>query len=413
MKILHVNINEMAGGASRAAHRLYTGLRTIGQDARMLVLRRTTRDPNVITLPMTRLQQTIRRRTLRYERPSRRRYPAYKGTPWSVGWFSTPVPKFVARTQPDIVHLHWIGDGYVSVEAVAQMGRPIIWTLHDMWALTGGCHYAGDCTRYQQMCGACPQLGSTQLRDLSRSTWTQKRRYWLELNLTLVAPSRWMAEAVQSSWLMGGFRLETIPNGIDTQTYRPFNRAFAREVLNLPPDKKLVLFGAYRVDDERKGLDHLTKALRLLNGARSIELVIFGESQVIPHLGLKVHNIGTLDDDRILALLYSAVDVFVAPSVQDNLPNTVMEALACGTPTVAFNVGGLPDMIDHRQNGYLAQPFDPDDLATGIRWVLEDADRHARLSAQARSDAVARFDVEKIAARYLALYTDVTRPRKD
>ncbi|MCU0497195.1 MAG: glycosyltransferase family 4 protein [Anaerolineae bacterium] len=410
MKVLHLNIHEQNGGASRAAHRLYQGQRAAGLDAQMVVLRKTSRDPNVITLPMSRLQQTIRRRTVRFERPSLSRYPNYQGTPWSVGWLSAPVAKFALREQPEIVHLHWVGDGYLSVESIAQLPGPIVWTMHDMWPLTGGCHYTGGCDRFHQMCGACPQLGSSTLRDLSRWTMTQKRRYWFGLDLTLVAPSHWLAESARASLLMGAFRIEVIPNGIDLKVYRPFDQGFAREVLNLADSsKKLILFGAYRVDDERKGFHHLQAALASLSelDRSDVALVVFGESHPLPPMGVPVHYVGTLQDDRLLALLYSAVDVFVAPSLQDNLPNTVMEAMACGVPCVAFDVGGMPDMITHQSNGYLARAFDPLDLGRGINWVIEDAERWAGLSAQARQDTIDRFDVRQIAQRYADLYADV------
>lgn len=378
----------------------------------MVVLRKTSRDPYVIPLPMSRLQQTIRRRTVRFERPSLSRYPNYQGTPWSVGWLSAPVAKFASREQPEIVHLHWVGDGYLSVESIAQLPGPIVWTMHDMWPLTGGCHYTGGCDRFHQMCGACPQLGSSALRDLSRWTMTQKRRYWFGLDLTLVAPSQWLAESARASLLMGAFRIEVIPNGIDLKVYRPFDPKFAREVLNLPngdPSKKLILFGAYRVDDERKGFHHLQAALAALRDRSDVELVVFGESLPLPAMGIPVHYVGTIQDDRLLALLYSAVDVFVAPSLQDNLPNTVMEAMACGVPCVAFEVGGMPDLITHEQNGYLATAFDPADLTRGITWVIDQPDRWAALSAQARADTVSRFDLTRIAQRYADLYADVRR----
>lgn len=404
MKILHVNTDESLGGAARAAHRLYAGQRSIGEDARMAVLRKSSKDPHVDVVPMNRLQRLIRRKSLHNDRPDAAQYPGYHGMVWSRGRISTPVPAFIARTQPDVVNLHWLGNGFVSVDSLTRIPRPVVWTLHDMWAITGGCHYAGDCERYLSGCGACPQLASGDPRDISFQTWANKVKTWSDLRLTVVTPSRWLADLVRASPLLHDQRIEVIPNGIDTQIYRPFDMAFARDVMRLPTDKKLILFGAQQVDDARKGLSHLAQALSRLRDRDDVELVLFGANHPLVDVGLKAHHVGQIENDQVLALLYSAVDVFVAPSVQDNLPNTVMEALACGTPCVAFHIGGMHDMIDHQQSGYLAKPFDAADLAHGLEWTMAN---RAALVGHARTEAAARYDIVQIAARYVALYAEV------
>lgn len=408
MKALHINTDESRGGAARSANRLYAAQRIVGTDARMLVLRRSTRDPNVDSVPLNRLQRLIRRRVIHLDRPSKRAYPEYRGGDWSTGRVSTPVLGYLERARPDVVNLHWLGGGMLSVEALARIRAPIVWTLHDMWAVTGGCHYAGSCVLYRTGCGSCPQLRSTQPRDISASTWERKRRSWRDLNLTIVTPSRWLADIVKESPILGGYRTEVIPNAIDTQVFRPFNAAFARDVLRLPQDKTLILFGAQHIDDERKGFAYLSKALALLPERDDVELVLFGVSQPALETNLKAHHVGTIDNDRLLALLYSAADVFVAPSVQDNLPNTVMEALTCGTPSVGFHIGGMPDLIDHQQSGYLARPLDAEDLAHGISWSLAN---RAALGEHARAEAVSRYDSMQIAARYVGLYTEIIGDR--
>ncbi|NOG51692.1 MAG: glycosyltransferase [Chloroflexi bacterium] len=228
MKALHINTDESRGGAARSANRLYAAQRIVGTDARMLVLRRSTRDPNVDSVPLNRLQRLIRRRVIHLDRPSKRAYPEYRGGDWSTGRVSTPVLGYLERARPDVVNLHWLGGGMLSVEALARIRAPIVWTLHDMWAVTGGCHYAGSCVLYRTGCGSCPQLRSTQPRDISASTWERKRRSWRDLNLTIVTPSRWLADIVKESPILGGYRTEVIPNAIDTQVFRPFNAAFAR-----------------------------------------------------------------------------------------------------------------------------------------------------------------------------------------
>jgi glycosyltransferase involved in cell wall biosynthesis len=228
--------------------------------------------------------------------------------------------------------------------------------------------------------------------------------------MTVIAPSRWMATLARESALLRRCRIETIPNGIDTAVFKPIDRRIAREILNLPLDRRLVLFGAMRAtSDRRKGFEYLKAALdRIAVGPlrHVVELVVFGATapRSPERFGLKTHYVGQINDEVALALLYASADAFVAPSRQDNLPNTVMEALACGTPCVAFRVGGLPDMIVDRENGYLAEPFVADDLAAGIIWLLEDEDRALRLSTNARETAVASFRLDQQAAATAALY---------
>jgi glycosyltransferase involved in cell wall biosynthesis len=281
-----------------------------------------------------------------------------------------------------------------------------------MWAFTGGCHYSGACTRYEQTCGNCPQLRSNREFDLSRWTWKRKSKVWADLPLTIVTPSKWLADCVNASSLLHGFRIETIPNGLDMTVYQPHDKQFSRQLHHLPTDKRLILFGALgNLKNERKGSQFLRPALQKLSqmGLRDVELVIVGAeaSENAESFGLKTHYVGTLQDDASLSALYAAVDVFVAPSTQDNLPNTVVESLACGTPIVAFDIGGMPDIVDHHETGYLAQPYEADDLAAGIAWVLEDDERRQKLAVQARKVAEERFDIYRAARMYADLYQDI------
>ncbi len=232
--------------------------------------------------------------------------------------------------------------------------------------------------------------------------------------MVIVATSHWLADMARASSLFRDQRIEVIPNGIDTDKYKPLDKAAARAAYNLPQDKRLILFSAVNaVSDKRKGGQFLIPALQSLaaNGwSDSAELVIIGASRPeIPlDLGLPVHYVGHLHDEISQVLLYSAADVVVAPSVQENLSNTVLEALACGIPVVAFDVGGMPDMIDHQSNGYLATPFQVDDLVNGIAWVLENDVRHGLLSKTARDIVLDRYDLPKIAKRYSELYESIT-----
>jgi glycosyltransferase involved in cell wall biosynthesis len=340
-------------------------------------------------------------------------YPKRDRTTCSPQWLPDTISSKVPQLAPDLINLHWINAGYLQIETIAKFNKPIVWTLHDMWAFTGGCHYSQDCDRYTASCGTCPQLHSSKDWDLSRWVWQRKAKAWKNLNLMIVTPSSWLAKCAKSSSLFQDRRVEVIPYGLDTEKYRPINQQVARELLNLPKDKCLVLFGALSATgDHRKGFHLLQPALQDLSKSGwqdRLELVIFGSSQPEnpPDLGFKSHYLGTLNDDIALALVYSAADVFVAPSVQDNLANTVLEAIACGTPCVAFRIGGMPDMIEHQENGYLAQPYKTEDLAQGIAWVIENNERQNKLSERAREKAQQEFTLKIQARRYLSLVSEI------
>jgi glycosyltransferase involved in cell wall biosynthesis len=408
MKVLHLTMHGYSG-AGRAVLRLHTGLIKAKLDSSVLVLHKGLDSPSIIELggwsgKYKQLQQEVSLRI------TNRVFGCH--TTFSINTTPSLLQPQINNLNSDLINLHWIGWEFLKIEDLKKFKVPLVWTLHDMWAFTGGCHYSEDCDRYQKSCGNCPQLKKNKNINLSHWIWKRKAEEWKDLNLTVVAPSSWMADCAKSSSLFKNFRIEVIPNGLDLQTYQPNNQNLARQLLNLPQNKKLVLFGAFSAaSDRRKGWHLLQSALqRLANSGREkrIELVIFGADRPEhpPDLGFPVRYLGHLNDDS-LALVYSAADVFVAPSLQDNLPNTIIEALACGIPCVAFKIGGIPDAIDHQQNGYLAQPFDVEDLAKGISWVLADEDYYQKLRCQAREKAENCFSLEKQANRYLTLYSEI------
>lgn len=343
-------------------------------------------------------------------------YPKRTKATFYPGWLPDRSRKRIKDIAPDLVHLHWITGGFVNVGALRRYRLPLIWTLHDMWAFTGGCHYDDGCGRFLSGCGSCPVLGSKSRYDLSSFVFRRKAGAYRDLPLTIVTPSRWLGGLASSSPLLGGFPLSVIPNAIDTDCFRPLAKDAARNLLGLPDGRKLILFGAaYGGDEPRKGFVHLQTAFRLLaegGGASQFTAVIFGASTTreAPNSGVECIHAGNLKDDVSLAALYAAADVFVAPSIQENLSNTVMEALACGTPCIAFDIGGMPDMIEHRRNGYLARPFDAADLAEGIRWILEDDQRRKELSARARQKVLDEFAMPVVARRHLELYRRILEP---
>ncbi len=417
MKALLLSTFDRVGGAAQAAYRLHQGLNALPPElsvtSQMLVQRKSSHDATVLA-PQTRLNRAISRLRSPLDRLPLYRYRQRQGF-YSVQWLPDRLPQTVALLQPEVINLHWTGRGFVQIETLKRLNRPLVWTLHDMWAFTGGCHYSNGCDRYQQQCGACPQLHSARDTDLTRWIWQRKATAWRELPVTVVSPSRWLADCARQSALFHGHRIEIIPNGVDLQCYKPMLRAEARQRLGLPGDRPLLLFGALdATSDFRKGFHLLKGILQRLrcDPTLSLDLVILGSDRPAhpPTWEFPIHYLGHLYDEATVALAYAAADVFVAPSLQDNLPNTVLEALACGTPCVAFDIGGMADLIDHQINGYLARPFDCDDFAAGLTWVLQAGDR---LGHNARAKAEQTFSLERQAHDYRHLFTDVIQRHHD
>ena len=414
MKALILSTYDTSGGATRATYRLHKGLKQIGIDSQMLVQAKQSDDKTVIGTSATSGKgRIVTGSRLILEQLPFKFFSRNKNSFYSLQWLPDNVAAKVALLEPDIINLHWFFS-YFQIETIAKFNKPIVFTLHDMWAFTGGCYYNQNCDRYKVSCGACPQLGSSKNCDLSRWVWQRKAKAWKDLNITVVTPSIWLAKCAGESSLFENTRIEVIPYGLDTSIYKPIDKQIARKLLGLPEDKQLILFlSLAATSDRRKGFHLLQPALHKLSqagGQDRLELLVVGASRPEENaveFGFKSHYLGTLNDDLTLALAYSAADVFVAPSVQDNLPNTVMEALACGTPTVAFNIGGMPDMIEHQHNGYLAQAYQIEDLAQGITWVIENEARHQKLCHRAREKAEQEFALSIQARRYSSLFNDI------
>ncbi len=411
MKILIVNTSDIQGGAARAAYRLHMSLLASGVDSQMLVQSKSSDDYTVIG-PTSKVQKAMGKL-----RPTLDSLPIkfYKGrtkTPFAVSWlpYSNIVEK-INEINPDLVHLHWINGGMIKIEDLVKIKAPIVWSLHDMWAFTGGCHYNEGCNGYEKECGNCKVLGSSKENDLSRKIWKRKEKTFSQKkDMTIIGLSRWLNECSKNSTLLKDKRHINLPNPIDTNTFRPFNKEKSRELWNLPKGKKLVLFGAMSATgDPRKGFKELSATRHKLKD-ENIEFVVFGSSEPkeSQNFGFKTHYLGSLADDVSLVTLYSAVDVMIVPSLQENLSNAIMESLACGTPVIGFNVGGNRDMIDHQSNGYLAKPFDTNDLAHGIEWILN-SHNYNKYCQNAREKAVKEFDGAIVSKKYIKLYKKVLK----
>ncbi len=409
MKILHLSTSDIEGGAARAAYRLHQGLQNLGEISHMLVRAKSSVDRTVIPEKsiLTKLGPPSSGLPLKF-------YPNRDRAMFSTQWLPDPIALKTKQINPDIINLHWVCNGFIQIETLAKLKKPLVWTLHDMWPFTGGCHYAGECDRYSNSCGACPQLKSNQNKDLSNWIWQRKNRDWKNLNLTIISPSNWLAECSKSSSLFNNLRVEVIPHGLDLENYKPVEKPIGRKLLNLPQDKQLILFGVSpgTTGDRRKGFQLLQPALQKLSLSGwqdRLELVVFGDNQ--PEnpidLGFKTHYLGQFHDDISLALVYSSADVMIVPSIQEAFGQTASESLACGTPVVAFAATGLKDIVEHQQDGYLAKPFESDDLARGIAWVLEDEERQQKLCRRARQKAEREFSLELQANRYISLLKEI------
>lgn len=411
MKVLHLSTSDLDGGAARAAYRLHQGLRKGGGDSQMLVRARESLDNHVF------VEKTLKTRLgpMMNGMPLKR-YKHRSAGLFSTQWFPDTLVDRVSSLKPDILTLHWVCNGFVQIETLAKFNLPMVWVAHDMWPFTGGCHYAQSCDLYTKSCGNCPQLNSQASRDLSRKVWQRKAKAWRDIDLTLVAPSHWFAELMRSSSLFQHRRIEVIPHGLDLEQYHPLDKSLAREAFNVSKDKILVLFGASSgvTNDPRKGFQFLQGALQQLsqtNWRDRIEVVIFGinQPQEPLDLGFPVHYLGRLRDEVSLVLAYSSADVMVVPSTHESFGQTATEALACGTPVVAFNATGLKDIVTHQQDGYLATPYEVDDLCQGLTWILEDPERYRRLCYQSRINAERAMPLSLQAERYQALYRDLTK----
>jgi glycosyltransferase involved in cell wall biosynthesis len=333
---------------------------------------------------------------------------------FSPGWGRTDSSGFLNGLDADVVNLHWVNYGFLSPEGIGNLRHPLVWTLHDMWPFTGGCHYAGTCAHYRNGCGMCPVLGSRRADDISHRLWQRKSQAWRNKDLSIVTPSAWLAKCAQSEGALFENRpVRTIANPIKVDRFSPGDRAVARRRFGLPQDAPLILFGGHRaIENPVKGFPLLRAALRKLESvppkARP-HLVVFGSDERARQavaIDVQTHFLGYLSGDADLIAAYRAADIFVLPSQQDNLPNTVAEALACGTPCVAVAVGGVPDMIRHGRNGFLVTPGDAEGMAQAIENCLAAARAGPAFREAAREAALAQFDSRKIGKAYMDVFRE-------
>ena len=411
MRVLIINTSERTGGAAIAANRLLHALNNNGVEARMLVRDRKTDAADVVNIPQSwKLKANfLWERGVIWLANGLDRQGIFQVDIANAGTGITMMDEF---KQADVIHLHWVNQGFLSLrnlESILASGKPVVVTLHDQWYFTGICHYSGECDKYRSQCERCPMLKG-KLVDLAQRVFDRKQAMYKGRNITFVGCSRWMADLARQSRLTQGHTVTNVPNAIDTEVFKPMDMAVARERHGLPTDKRLILFGAQRITDERKGFRYLAEACEHISMHHPTlpsnlgVVVLGGDAQAVKSsLPLPVYTVNYLNNEQEIAQLYNAVDLFVTPSLQDNLPNTIVEAMACGVPCVGFDVGGIPEMISHKQDGYVADYCDSIDFARGIAWCLDES-RLGSLRQRARTAALAAYAEPIAASNYLSIY---------
>lgn len=416
MKVLHLSTSD-SGGAGKAAYRLNMALSDYGVNSSMLVLLKKRDDDSVFSVCGGEGEMLWERTMARWNG----QLSTYPERPEGLEFFSSVCSDVNLLDNPeiasaDVIHLHWVA-GMLDYHVLPQQfsGKPIVWTLHDMNPFTGGCHYAGACLNFKDSCGACPQLNSTRTPDLSSYIWDTKKSAYSGLDISIVAPSNWLACQASVSSLFREFPVSVIPNSVPTDIFKPCNREMSRLKHNIPLDAKVVLFGADDPMNRRKGFAYLMAALRenlIKLSGHSVVLAVFGrlEFDLQSVSDFPVYVAGLLESEEKLAELYGLADLFVLPSLEDNLPNTVLESMSCSTPVVAFDVGGISDMIIHKETGFLAKPASVGSLAEGILWGLSACDDD-NVRRRCRQHVLGAFSSYSQAERFAALYESVGKTK--
>lgn len=407
MKILHVIAGNLNGGAAKGAFGLHKALLDNGIDSR-IITNSQYYIPDDATIhyvsqkgKLNKISNFIRKAL---ERAQLLVYPKRLKRIFSTGYFGYNILKHKAYKEADIVHLHWINAGMIDIKILEKMKKPIVWTMRDMWPMTGGCHYAMECERFKLGCGKCPQLGSEVTEDLSKKVIDRKIKY-IPKSVKIIGISTWLSEMAKDSYIFKNFDIRTISNGVNTSQFIRFDKGEARSKLGIITNKKIVLFGSAKLKDYYKGVDKFLESLQFLDKSQ-IHLAFFGkvDNRFLKGLNFDYSNLGYLSSYEELNLAYSAADVFVAPSIQEAFGKTLVESLCCGTPVVCFDATGPRNIVIHKLTGYRAIPYDVRDLAEGINWTIKNL---ISLDASVFLHLKSSFDNHYCALSYLDLYKEI------
>jgi glycosyltransferase involved in cell wall biosynthesis len=408
MKILHINQSDISGGAAIAGYRLHQGLLEQGIESKLLVGNATLNSDCIATVPRKqRIENQLHRFTSRL------------GLNYINLLSSFDIPKHKFYRHADILNFHNLHTGYFNYLAIPKLTetKPAIFTLHDMWSFTGHCAYSYDCERWKTGCGKCPYPSTypSISRDNTSFEWKLKAEAYKKANLIITAPSKWLTEKVKAS-MLNRFSIHHIPYGIDTNAYQPLDSQLCKTMLGIPKNKKVILFGAESLTDKRKGGDLLLKALQQLPQSLKSEIILLklgnGGEAITNESGMFTLSLGYISNDRIKSAIFSAADLFVFPTRADNLPLVLQESIACGTPMVSFDVGGVADIVRHGVTGYLAKLENVEDFCNGIVSLLEDEQVRKLMGENCRKIAITEYPLELQAKRYIKLYQDVFNKSK-
>jgi len=407
MKILIVSVTDIQGGAGKAAYRLHNSLLEADIDSTMLVQRKKSLDHTVIG-PSNKLKQIIGfLRPYIDNFPLKLLYRRKTRTMFSISWLPfSSIASEINKINPDIVHIHWIGSGMLNLSDISKIKAPMVWSLHDMWLFTGGCHYNEGCDKYLKNCGGCKVLSSSNDTDLSRKLFNKKLKIFSNIKkMYIVATSRWTYEYSSRSPLLENHKHSIIPNPINTKLYLPHNKKNSRKKIGLKASSKLILFAA-DPNDKRKGFIDLISALSNINSVE-LECVVLGNKNLlIADTKFKIHYLGHVNDENKMIDIYNSADVLVAPSLQETFGLNAVESMACGTPVVATRNTGLADIVNHKVNGYLFNQNDVTDLKRGIEWVLSNSN-YQSLCQKATERVNNNFSNSIVSKKYIELYSSI------
>ena len=417
MRIVHVSSADTVGGAGRAAYRLHRALIGAGVDSHMLVNAKHSDDNTVTVVPREEDFATCCGDLASRHYINLHRTPDWN-THFSLAWPGVDLTGHPLVGEADIIHLHWLWDfqSMATLAALMNLGKPVVWSFHDLRAMTGGCHYSAGCRGYETGCAFCPQL-TADPAELTAATLADQKQIWRRDAVTVIGLSNWMADCARRSAVWRDSRIEVIPNAVDTESFVPHDKAKCRRRLGLPEDARYVLFGADFGSEIRKGFRGLMRAVSMclddpwfaseLREGR-IRLVCFGNPDPEAVCGpIPIHALGYLSDDADLAAAYGAADFFVLPSLEDNLPNTVLESMSCGTPVLALDVGGVRDMVIEGQTGWLVPAGDEARLSALMLEILRKPDVAAAMGAACRGHVAGGFSPALLARRFNELYKDL------
>lgn len=417
MRVLLINTSERIGGAAIAASRLLRALNRHGVEAEMLVRDKQTDNPRVAALGRGLVQQ-MRFVAERADICLRNGLSRQNLFAIDAGRFGTDITRRPEFQRANVIHLHWVNQAMLSlrdIQRICQSGKRVVWTMHDMWPFTGICHHADTCEGWLTGCGNCRLLRRPAANDLSHQTYERKRRLLALHRIGFAACSDWLAALARRSPLLQNQKVVSIPNAIDSSRYTPATdggRRAVRRRLSLPEEKRLLLFVAYKVTDPNKGIGYLREAIARLCAEQSawrnkLAVVAVGReaTQLADTMDVEVIPVEYVSDPQVMIDYYRAADLLAMPTLMDNLPNTIAESMACGTPCVGFEVGGLPQMIRHGETGLLARYKDAEDFAHCLALALTlSPAAYDELCHAARRAAVRDYGEESVAARYIKLY---------